>query len=241
MATPAVTIPGRPVTGPLIDVGMVVGACALAFLVEEQANARGMIPYGEVVRGASGVVVGALTALVVVRIRGGSFADLGLTRPRRVSLVPLWVVGLLGAFVAGQLLAPALISPLLPLPEPDLSRYDSIAGSLPAAVVLALLLPFTASIPEEIIYRGFLIGRFEQLFGSGAGSTALAVVLQALIFGAVHFQWGLGGMIVTVIMGLIWGVGFLLCGRNLWIVILAHTVGHVLGVVQMYLQTSIVI
>ena len=120
----------------------------------------------------------------------------------------------------------------------DLSRYAPLAGSLPAAIAVALILPFTASIPEEIIYRGFLIGRLESLLG---GNVVLAVGVQALIFGAIHFQWGLGGMIVTVIMGAIWGAAFVLCGRNLWIVIIAHSAGHVLGAVQLYLQTSLII
>jgi membrane protease YdiL (CAAX protease family) len=241
MATRAAAIPSWPGTGPLIDVLIVLGASALAFLVEEQANARGLIRVSDVARGVSAVIGGALTALAVVRVRGGSLADLGFTRPSRWSTVPFWVAGMIVAFVAAQVLAPVLVAQFVTLPEPDLSRYDSIAGNLPAAVVLALILPLTASIPEEIIYRGFLIGRLEHLFGTGAGSASLAVIVQALVFGAVHFQWGLGGMLVTVIMGLVWGAGFLLCGRNLWIVILAHSAGHMLGVLQLYLSKSIII
>lgn len=241
MATRTAAIPSWPGIGPLIDVLIVVGASALAFLIEEQAHARGLIPFGEVARGVFAVIGGALTALALVRVRGGSLADLGFTRPSRWSTVPFWVVGMLAAFVAAQVLTPALVSQFVTVPDPDLSRYDSIVGNLPAAIALALLLPLTASIPEEIIYRGFLIGRLEHLFGGGAGSASLAVVVQALVFGAVHFQWGLGGMLVTVIMGLVWGAGFLLCGRNLWIVILAHSAGHMLGVLQLYLSASIII
>ncbi len=127
------------------------------------------------------------------------------------------------------------------MPEPDLSRYDSISGNLGAAIAMALILPLTASIPEEVIYRGFLIGRLSDIFGRNTGGAVMAVLVQGLIFGAVHFQWGIGGMIVTVMMGIVWGTAYLLCGRNLWIVILAHSAGHILFVIQLYLAKSIII
>ena len=41
-------------------------------------------------------------------------------------------------------------------------------------------------------------------------------------------------MIVTTMMGAVWGTAFLLCGRNLWIVIIAHSVGHLALVAQLY-------
>ena len=64
--------------------------------------------------------------------------------------------------------------------------------------------------------------------------TAIAVVSQAVIFGSVHFQWGLAGIVMTSIMGLVWGGAYLLCGRNLWIVIMAHSAAHVALVLRLY-------
>ena len=226
---------------PLIDIMIVVAVSALAFFLEDLAISRGWIPFGEAVRGAITVIAGAIAAVAVVLIRGGTFSDLGFRRPERWARVPLQVTGILAAFIAVQILAPLLVSSFIAIPEPDLSRYDSISGNLGAAIAMALLLPLTASIPEEVIYRGFLIGRLSDIFGQNTGGACITVLIQALAFGAVHFQWGVGGMIVTVIMGIVWGTAYLLCGRNLWVVILAHSAGHMLGVVQLYLQTSIVI
>ena len=228
-------------TAPLIDIMIVVAVTALAYLLEDHAISRGWIPFGEVVRGAITVISGALAAVAVVLIRGGALSDLGFRRPERWSRVFLQVTGILAAFIAVQTLAPLLVASFIDIPEPDMSRYDSISGNLGAAIVMALLLPLTASIPEEVIYRGFLIGRLSDIFGRNTGGACTAVLVQALAFGAVHFQWGVGGMIVTVIMGIVWGTAYLLCGRNLWVVILAHSAGHMLGVTQLYLQTSIVI
>ena len=127
------------------------------------------------------------------------------------------------------------------LPEPDFSRHGEVAGNLAAAITLALVLPFTAALPEEIIYRGFLIGRLTEVFGRDLLGATLSVCISAMIFGSIHFQWGLGGMIMTVIMGLVWGVAYLMCDRNLWVVILAHSAGHWLFAWQLYLAESIII
>ena len=48
-------------------------------------------------------------------------------------------------------------------------------------------------------------------------------------------------MIVTFIMGIIWGSAYLLCDRNLWVVILAHSTAHIMFAIQLYLGYSIII
>ena len=225
----------------LIDILIVVAVSGLAFFLEDLANARGWISIGPEARGVTAVLGGAVAAVGVVLARGGTLADLGFRRPERWATVPFQVAGILVAFIAMQALAPLLVSSFISMPEPDLSRYDSISGNLGAAIAMALVLPLTASIPEEVIYRGFLIGRLSDIFGRSSGGATMTVLVQALLFGAVHFQWGIGGMIVTVMMGIVWGTAYLLCGRNLWIVILAHSVGHILFVIQLYLGKSIIV
>ena len=225
----------------MADIMIVFTVSVLTFLFEDLANARGWISVGEEARGVTAVLGGALAAVCVVLARGGALTDLGFRRPKRWATVPFQVAGILGAFMAVQNLAPLLVSTFISLPEPDLSRYDSISGNLGAAIAMALVLPLTASIPEEVIYRGFLIGRLSDVFGRNMGGAVMTVLVQALVFGAIHFQWGIGGMIVTVMMGTVWGTAYLLCGRNLWIIILAHSAGHILLVIQLYLAKSIVI
>jgi membrane protease YdiL (CAAX protease family) len=216
----------------VLDIAVVIVVSGVVFALELAAG--NVLPWGEEARGVGAVLAGAAAAIWLTRARGGRLADLGFRQPRRWSTVPLWALGIFFAFVAGQVLVPALLAPFFDLPTPDLSRYDVIRGNLPAALAFALLLPLTASIPEEILYRGFLIERLESAFGAGRGSAALAVLVQAVIFGSVHFQWGVGGILVTVIMGAVWGFAFLACGRNLWIVIIAHSTGHLAMVAQLY-------
>lgn len=224
-----------------VDIMIVVAVSALAFGLEDLAFTRGWVPFGTEIRGAFSVVVGAIAAVGVVLARGGTLADLGFRRPARWAVVPLQAIAILTAFIAVQTLGPLLISLFIELPEPDLSRYDSISGNLGAAIAMALILPLTASIPEEIIYRGFLIGRLSEFFGQTLKGSCMTVLVQALVFGSIHFQWGIGGMIMTFIMGAVWGSAYLLCGRNLWIVILAHSAGHILLVTQLYFGESIIV
>ena len=224
---------------PIVDVVMVVLVTGCTFLFENFAIGQGWIPYAEEIRGALSVVVGALAAVGITFYRGRTFADLGFKRPKRWAVVPLQIILILLAFMAAQTIVPALVSFFIEVPAPDLSRYDAIAGNIGAALLMALVLPLTASIPEEVIYRGFLIGRLEAIFGQA--NAWMAVFIQGLIFGAIHFQWGVGGMIVTFFMGIVWGTAFILCDRNLWVVILAHSTGHLLLVTQLYLGESLVI
>lgn len=225
----------------IIDIMIVAAVSVLAFLFEGFANARGWISLGEDARGVTSVLAGAFAAVGVVLARGGSIADLGFKRPKRWTMVPVQVIAILVAFVAAQTLVPPFISLFIDLPAPDMSKYGDMSGNLGAAISLALILVVTASIPEEIIYRGFLIGRLSQIFGQGTQGAIWTVLVQALIFGSIHFQWGIGGMVMTAIMGLVWGTAYLLCGRNLWVVILAHSGGHVLLATQLYLGEAFVL
>lgn len=217
---------------PLTAISIVVAVSGLAFASE--VAVADQLPWGDEARGVAAVLFGAITAIWLTGRQGGSLADIGLTRPKRWWAVPLWVLGIFVTFGTAQAMVPQLLAPYFELPPPDMSRYDFLRGDLVAAIGFALLLPLTAAIPEEIVYRGFLIRQFERLYGNGPASSALAVLSQALIFGSVHFQWGLGGVVMTAIMGLIWGVAFLLCGRNLWVVIMAHSAAHVVLVLQLY-------
>jgi hypothetical protein len=214
----------------LFDIFMVVVASALAFLAELAVADH--LPWGAEARGVVAVLVGAVLAVGLTLRRGRSLCDLGLRRPRRWWTVPFWAIGILVVFIVAQGVLPVLINSVFELPQPDLSRYDFIRGNLRNAIVMGLLLPLTAAIPEEIVYRGFLIERFSRLTDGDA--PVLAVLAQALVFGAVHFQWGFGGVVLATLMGAVWGFAFLLCGRNLWIVIMAHSLAHVALVTQLY-------
>lgn len=232
MMTDRATVQGDRQLRPLTAIAIVIAVSALAFAGELAVADH--LPWGEEARGVIAVLLGAVAALWLTMQGGGNLHDIGLSRPKRWWTVPFWVLGILVVFVLAQALVPQIVSLFFDLPEPDMSRYDFIRGDVLNAITMALLLPVTAAIPEEIVYRGFLMRQFTRLYGSGRSAAAFTVLSQALIFGLVHFQWGLGGILMTTIMGIVWGVAYLLCGRNLWIVIMAHSAAHIALVLQLY-------
>ena len=215
-----------------IEILIVIAVSGAAYAIE--LAAADVLPWGNEARGVIAVLAVAITAVALSLRHGGRLSDLGFLRPRRWWTIPFWVLGIMVVFIIAQGLVPQLVTPLFDLRAPDMSRYDFIRGNAGAAIAMALLLPLTAAIPEEIVYRGFLIGRLIQLFGNSRAATLLAVLVQSLIFGLIHFQWGIGGIVFSTIMGIVWGGAYLLCGRNLWIVILAHSAAHIALVAQLY-------
>jgi membrane protease YdiL (CAAX protease family) len=218
----------------LADILLVAAASAVAYGAELALQEA--LPWGDEARGVLAVLVGAAFAVWVTLRRGRSITDLGFTRPKRWWAVPIWVVGILAAFIVAQIAAPLALSAFFEVPQPDFSRYDFIRGNFLGAIAMILVLPLTAAIPEEVLYRGFLIERLTCFVGKGKVGVLLAVLLQSIIFGSVHFEWGVGGILLASIMGAVWGFAFVLCGRNLWTVILAHSTAHVALVTQLYLS-----
>jgi uncharacterized protein len=75
---------------------------------------------------------------------------------------------------------------------------------------------------EELLVRGFLLNRIEAVFGGGRGATLIAVLAQAALFGALHLYQGSFGFVFAALFASIYGVAYILFGRNLWPLILVH-------------------
>jgi len=90
-----------------------------------------------------------------------------------------------------------------------------------------LLLSLSAGICEEIVFRGYLQAQFR----AWTQSSAAALMVQGLIFGAAHGYQGLKHMIVIVVFG--WLFGWLvLWRRSLLPAMMAHALQDgVLGLV----------
>jgi len=69
-------------------------------------------------------------------------------------------------------------------------------------IVLWIFLSLSAGICEEIIFRGYLQ---RQLLG-WLKSAPMAVVISAMVFGAVHIYQGVKSAIVICVFGLLFGI-----------------------------------
>lgn len=173
--------------------------------------------------------------LVSARLREGSLAALGFTRPPswvrivQIALVVAALRILLGEFVIDPLTA--RVWPESTMPE----GADEIAGDLGTALFWLLLVWTFAAFGEEIAYRGYLVTRAADLGNRSAAAYWIGVVLVSILFGYGHYYKGPAGIIDSGVAGLILGAAYLLAGRNLWASILAHGFIDTYGVTMLYL------
>ena len=94
----------------------------------------------------------------------------------------------------------------------------------------------TASFCEEMVFRGFLMHRAVEMFGSRRFAWILAALFQAVLFGLVHAYQGIGGILTTGLIGLSFGLLYLVARRNLWPTIIGHGLVNTFGITVLHLQ-----
>ena len=184
--------------------------------------------------------MGTLSSLALVfvfqRRLGLGVAEIGLKRP--ASWPRTILLGVLVAIVGGALAQGVMayvINPLISAEPPDVTRFNAVRGNLRVLLGMVPTVWLTSAFPEEVIWRGFLMTRIARLVGGSRSAWALALILTSLHFGLIHFYQGASGMAGTAVMGFLYGVAFLLLGRNLWLVIVAHAANHLIVFTAMYL------
>ena len=180
-----------------------------------------------------------LSALLlwVFTFRGGRLQRLGVAWPdnNRTRLQQIrWILFWAAVLLVLRVLVAVGSGPLLELLPPKISRSSPLAGNL---VLLLTLLPamWLIVIGEEVLIRGLLMGYLARLFGDTTKSWLLAVLISAVVFGLGHMGKGEAAALGSGLGGLVYGLGFLLCRKNLWPVILAHAAVNTLGFVGSYL------
>ncbi|MEM7740897.1 MAG: CPBP family intramembrane glutamic endopeptidase [Pseudomonadota bacterium] len=173
-------------------------------------------------------------------LRQERWSHLGLRFPRSWIGLGAGTLATIGVF-----LSVVVLSPLI------LQFADRLTGGAERALpdvttmshllMLLLLSWTTAAIGEEMIFRGFLMTRVADLFGRSAMSWVVALVLSSIIFGSLHAYQGINGMLVTGMVGFIFGVWYLIGRRNLLPLIIAHGLVDTMSVMALYLVETGVI
>ncbi len=104
-------------------------------------------------------------------------------------------------------------------------KTRSISGLLVNVVIVAVI----PAIGEELLFRGLLLKLFNNLFKN----VHIAVLLSAIIFSAIHFQFY--GFLPRLILGVILGYLFVFT-RNLWVPIFVHFLNNASSAVIYYLH-----
>lgn len=159
-----------------------------------------------------------IAVFAMIRIRRQTPAAIGLKRrPLHViavgALVALPVCFLCG-FIANMTFV-ALSQTSMETFVEERAEFLGEIGKIP----LGWIVPVSVfvGIYEEILFRGFILSRLCALFRSRAAP----IVISSAVFGALHFDQGLAGMIQTGVIGLVMAI-VVTTTKSLWPAIIAH-------------------
>lgn len=190
-------------------------------------------------------LIGTLVLITIyMRFKGMKWSDMGLRglpgwKSKLLVLPQILLVALVFAasvFFFTQALPAMGVEFMAEDAEGVNERWGNIEGNLPVYLLWLGIVWTSAAFGEEMFFRGFLITRLEAVFRGMRFAAIPAVVIPALIFGYGHFYYqGWSGLVMTGVIGLIFGSFFLIYKRNLWPLIIFHGLIDTLGMTAMYL------
>ena len=169
---------------------------------------------------------------LAVRRRGPSF--LGFHRPER----PWQLVAAMAAFAVGwTVVNVALLIPVtnhLSGTRQDVSAFTALEGD-PELLLLYLAAAWVlAAFCEEVAFRGYLLTRLRDVLGRRRTGLAVSVVVSSSLFGLLHTEQGVVGVVVSGVAGAVFCWLRLRC-RTLWAPVLAHGFDDTIGFVWFFL------
>jgi uncharacterized protein len=225
-----------------LEITVVFVPLYVILIINERLGSNDFVPLGGdvVLVGGPLLFVGMILALAAVwvtsKMRGCSWSDFGLARPKSWWRTILMGIGMTVIFLVAATGLSQLIKLVFQTPEADLSRFAPLHGNLPNLIINVVVLWFTAGFLEEFLWRGYLMNRLTDLQGKNTKlAWAISLIGSAIIFGLAHSYQGLGGVLKISIVGLLLGGGFLAVRRNLWPMIIVHMIIDTMSMVQHFL------
>lgn len=103
-------------------------------------------------------------------------------------------------------------------------RFGNLEGNINLTLFWVVLGIAAGGFGEEIVYRSFFINAIEKVINTKVG-TAIAIFLPALFWALRHYYFSGGhGSIVVFSVGLLFGIIYIINGRNIWPLIFVHAV-----------------
>jgi len=178
-----------------------------------------------------------------LKLRGQKLSYFGITFGKisrkeiiRVILTSFLVfICAVAAFVLGSIIMANIIG----IPEgSDMSNYEFLRNNIGMLLVTLFGTYIVASFGEEVIYRGFIMNRLMELGLTSRVGKMLVILISAIIFGLVHYQWGPMGMVQTAFMGAVLAFFYIKLKKRIWILVLAHAYMDTLLLLQMYFAAN---
>ena len=178
------------------------------------------------------VTVGVASLLLYYRKQ--SWKDLGLTKPdsilRALGVTAIILLGTVMSIMIFEMFFRDLLFSNTDTTS-ESSAFSDLEGNFPYLFSIVIFV-WIESFLEELQDRGFSLNRFDSLFSKIPFSTVLAVLSQAAIFGFRHSYDFSPRSMTTGLIGLVLGTVYVLTGRNLWPLIIAHILLNTLSMVD---------
>lgn len=219
----------------------IVVALGAMLLVKDIADRFNVIGAGSIA-----MWTGIFVATIFTRKRGASWKQFGLSLPQGKRA---WFSSLGQAFLAVILIVAfmGLVAPLIsqvlgtPIPASSTDRFEFFLGKpLVFVAYLVIVIWVGAALGEELLMRGFLLNSLIAFFGDDKKALTAAVILHAIIFGSLHISQGITGVIATGCVAILFATFYLLNGRKLFPLILAHGIFNSIGLLAYYLSGGVV-
>ena len=173
------------------------------------------------------VVIVGLGALSLA-LRRDRPASLGFHRPQHPWRLARSMLGLAALWTLADV---ALLIPVtnhLSGRRQDVSAFEDLQGDLALLGLFLVASWVLAAFCEEAAFRGYLMTRLTEVLGNGRGAIVAVVVTSSALFGLLHTEQGLVGVVVSGVTGAVFALVRLRLG-TVWAPVLMHGFGNTIG------------
>ena len=162
----------------------------------------------------------SLPLLAIIALSGDRWSLFGIVRPKWGTDVIIGCVIWFGCYICRWYVISLLPAAVLKMPHPPrVAHHLGAQGILPCALMFVICVVNSSA--QELVFRGYLIPRFERLLRS----TWLAVLVTAVLFGSFHLYQGVAATILITAGAVVYGAAFCVL-RRLWPLCVAHTLNN---------------
>jgi len=190
--------------------------------------------------GPISLILSVIVASWRLKTHGETWAALGLSRPQSWpkivgwSVIALVLTMLVGLFSEG--VVNASIANASQAASDNSGRFANLPGNIGEYFYWLAVAWLIGGFIEEMIFRSFLITRFERLFAKLPFRLAFAIIIPAIVFGQQHHYYqGISGAIATGSVALVSGVLYILFKRSLWPLTISHGLANSIGLTMIFL------
>jgi hypothetical protein len=113
--------------------------------------------------------------------------------------------------------------------------FAAVQGNRSALAGLIGYVILAVGLNEELLFRGFFQTRVERVLGGWSLAGLAAAIITGIVFGFVHGLQGEANIVYAGLLGMALGIIYVHADRNLWVVVVLHSVFDVHRAIQFFL------